>query len=83
MQTFVDINPQVRAGEPVVRGTRISVYVLADLFEQGASLSELLQDFPALTEENLEAGLAYARTHPRPRLRPPPWQNGVVIQRPS
>lgn len=82
MQTFVEINPQVRAGEPVVRGTRISVYVLADLLEQGASPGEMLLDFPSLTEESLEAAVAYARTHPRPTSQPAPWANGVVIRRP-
>jgi uncharacterized protein (DUF433 family) len=81
--TFVEVNPQIRAGEPVVRGTRISVYVLADLFEQGASPSEILQDFPSLTEESLEAAVAYARTRPRPAPQPASWRNGVIILRAS
>jgi uncharacterized protein (DUF433 family) len=81
VKTFVEINPQVIGGEPVVHGTRISVYVLADLVCQGAQKEEILQDYPSLTDESLEAGLAYARVHPRPQPCASLWENGVVIRR--
>ncbi len=82
--TFVTVNTQVRAGEPVVRGTRIPVYMLADLSGQGAPAEELLEDYPSLTPESLEAALTFARLYPR-RGRPPraPWRDGVVIRRGS
>lgn len=71
----VSIRQDVRAGEPVVRGTRIPVHVLADLVAQGATIEELLEDYPALTRDTLDAALLYARLHPRrgPR-RPAPWR---------
>jgi uncharacterized protein (DUF433 family) len=73
---YVSIRPDVRAGEPVVRGTRVPVHVLADLTNQGASREELLEDYPAVTPEALDAALLYARLHPRrgPR-RPAPWHS--------
>lgn len=73
-ERYVSIRPDVRAGEPVVRGTRVPVYVLADLASQGASHEELLQDYPAVTPLALDAALLYARLHPRrgPR-RAAPW----------
>jgi uncharacterized protein (DUF433 family) len=78
---FVTIDPEVRAGEPVVRGTRIPVSVLADLHQQGAPREELLEDYPALTEESLDAALVYARLYPRRgRPRRAPWRNGVVVR---
>jgi uncharacterized protein (DUF433 family) len=79
---WVEVNPEVRAGEPVVRGTRIPVHVLADLAAQGASADELLEDYPRLTTESLAAALLYARMHPR-RGRPPraPWEGGKVIRK--
>jgi uncharacterized protein (DUF433 family) len=81
---FVTSDPQVRAGEPVVRGTRIPVSVLADLAGQGASREELLEDYPALTAESLEAALLHAQLYPRRgRPRRAPWQNGETIRRPS
>jgi uncharacterized protein (DUF433 family) len=72
---YVSIRPDVRAGEPVVRGTRVPVHVLADLSDQGASREELLEDYPAVAPEALDAALLYARLHPRrgPR-RTPPWR---------
>lgn len=81
MWSFVVMDPGIRAGEPVVRGTRISVHVLADLAAQGASTEELLEDYPSLTRESLEAALTWARMYPR-RGRPPraPWKDGVVIR---
>jgi uncharacterized protein (DUF433 family) len=83
--SFVTIDPEVRAGEPVVRGTRIAVHTLADLAAQGAPRDELLEDYPSLSSESLDAALAWARMYPR-RGRPPsspPWKDGVVIRRGS
>lgn len=85
MWSFVNIDPEVRAGEPVVRGTRVSVHMLADLAAQGAPKEELLEDYPSLTPESLQAALTWARMYPR-RGRPPvasPWKNGTVIRRGS
>lgn len=81
-RSFVVLDPAVRAGEPVVRGTRIEVRTLADLARQGASREELLEDFPALTPESLDAALLHARSHPRPgRPRNAPWKDGVVVRK--
>ena len=83
-RSFVTTDPDVRAGEPVVRGTRIPVHMLGDLAEQGASREELLEDYPALTPEALDAALLYARMYPRRgRPRRAPWKNGVVVRKAS
>ncbi|MBB4639055.1 DUF433 domain-containing protein [Longimicrobium terrae] len=77
-RAWVVSDPDVLAGEPVVRGTRISVHVVADLKEQGAGPSELLEEFPSLTPESLEAALLYARMYPRRgRPRRAPWKDGA------
>lgn len=68
-------DPGIRGGEPVVRGTRVPVYLLADLVKQGASPEELSEDYPSINREQLKAALAYAEAHPRrgrPRSRPWP-----------
>lgn len=75
-RTFVVTDPEVRAGEPVVRGTRIPVHALADLASQGADHEELLEDYPVLTRESLDAALLYARMYPRRgRPRRAPWKD--------
>jgi uncharacterized protein (DUF433 family) len=79
-RSLVSTDPEVRTGEAVVHGTRIPVHMLGDLVEQGASREELLEDYPALTPETLDAALLYARMYPR-RGRPrwAAWKNGVVV----
>jgi uncharacterized protein (DUF433 family) len=56
----ISVDPQVMAGKPVVKGTRIPVErVLAHLAE--TSLQDLFEAFPELTLEDVRACLAYAR----------------------
>jgi uncharacterized protein (DUF433 family) len=71
-------DPDIRGGEPVVRGTRVPVFAVADAKRQGAPDSELLEDFPSLTAASLDAALTYAATHPR-RGRPKraPWHTAA------
>ena len=79
-----DADPAVRAGEPVVRGTRVPVHMLADLDAQGATREELLEDYPSLTPDDLDAALLYARVYPRRgRPRRAPWKDGVVLRKAS
>lgn len=82
MWSFISLDENVRAGEPVVRGTRVPVHVLRDLAAHGASRQELLEDYPSLTPESLEAAIAWAEMYPRRgRPRGTPWRDGVVIRR--
>lgn len=48
-------DPRIPQGKPVVRGTRIPVACLA-----GMSKDELLEAYPALTEDGVGAALRYA-----------------------
>ena len=70
------------AGTPVFRGTRIPVYSVADMIEQGTLLVEILEGYPSLTREMVEYAEIYATTHPRPR-RPPiqPWSGTKPVGR--
>jgi uncharacterized protein (DUF433 family) len=73
-QHIVVTDPEIRGGEPVVRGTRIPAYLLHDLAEQGATEDELLADYPAIDRDRLGFVLLYTKTHPRPgRPRKQPW----------
>jgi len=62
-------DPAIRGGEPVIRGTRIPVYLIGDLLSQGADAREILEDYPSLNATMVRSALAYAQTHPR-RGRP-------------
>lgn len=52
-------DPEILRGKPVVRGTRIPVYVIVESFGNGSTESEILEDFPDLTVEDVRAALAY------------------------
>ncbi|HTR77596.1 MAG TPA: DUF433 domain-containing protein [Gemmatimonadaceae bacterium] len=72
----VVFDPATRNGEPVVRGTRIPVHLIAELFAQGADLREILEDYPSLNASKVRSALAYAQTHPRRgRPRKGPWRS--------
>jgi uncharacterized protein (DUF433 family) len=67
-------DPEIRGGEPCIRGTRIGVYEIGAMLEQGASEEELLAGYPSLHREQLGLARIYAHAYPR-RGRPPrhPW----------
>lgn len=65
---------RARDGEPLLRGTEIPVYLLAALADGGASIKEILEDFPSLTEEQVRAALSYAAVYPK-KGRPYPGRS--------
>lgn len=75
-RSLVQVDPEVRGGEPVFRGTRIPVHMIAEFLRKGVTRDELLEDYPSLDEESLEAAVRYAELYPR-RGRPKeaPWRS--------
>ena len=59
---------EIRGGEPVFKGTRIPVHMIAELVEKGAPQSELTADY-RLSAEQLELAVLYGKAYPR-RGRP-------------
>jgi uncharacterized protein (DUF433 family) len=59
-QPRIEINPNVMLGRPVIRGTRITVELILRKLGEGASYSELLQAYPNLTENDLQAAITFA-----------------------
>ena len=53
-------NPRILSGKPVLRGTRISVELLLDLFSAGWTEDDVLESYPHLTREGVRAAFAYA-----------------------
>jgi uncharacterized protein (DUF433 family) len=54
-------NPAVLGGKPTIRGMRISVENVLSLLAQGDTFEDLLEDYPDLTREDIQACMAYAR----------------------
>ena len=61
----ISIDPNVRFGEPCVRGTRITVGDILGYLAGGMSEAELLADFPQLTKDDIRACLTYAAERER------------------
>jgi uncharacterized protein (DUF433 family) len=57
---IITISPEKRFGKPCVRNTRITVYDVLGWLASGMSHTEILSDFPELTEEDISACLSYA-----------------------
>jgi uncharacterized protein (DUF433 family) len=56
-------NPEVLGGKPIIRGTRIAVDLVNDWLESGVSREQILEDYPNLTAEDLEAAAQYRAAH--------------------
>ena len=54
------IDPDVLAGKPTVRGTRMAVDFVLELLAQGWTEAEVLRNYPTLTSEDIRACLRYA-----------------------
>lgn len=66
---FIESNPKIRHGDPVISGTRIGVHAIADRINDGDSLESVLEDYPHVPREAFETALLYAKANPR-RGRP-------------
>ncbi len=53
-------DPQICGGEPVFKGTRVTLRTVLASLAAGDSVEEILADFPALTAEDIRAAIAFA-----------------------
>jgi uncharacterized protein (DUF433 family) len=72
---WIEINPDIKGGEPVIRDTRIGVRAVAQRIEDGDTIEILTEDYPHIPAEAFQTAHTYARAHPR-RGRPTrPWRD--------
>lgn len=57
---YITIEPDKRSGKPCIRNTRMAVHDVLEYLASGMSTEALLDDFPYLTREDIQACLAYA-----------------------
>ena len=67
-QTIITLEPGKRSGKPTIRGMRITVYDVLSYLAAGMTHQEILEDFPYLTEEDIQACLSYAADRERQLL---------------
>ena len=56
----IEINPEVMLGKPVIRETRVPVELILRKLSEGATEADLLDAYPRLTKQDIQAALAYA-----------------------
>ncbi len=61
----ITIEPGKRGGRPCIRGMRIAVYDVLSYLAAGMSTAEILDDFPYLTAEDVQACLGFAAERER------------------
>jgi uncharacterized protein (DUF433 family) len=55
-------DPHVVGGEPVLKGTRVTLRTVLASLAEGATTAEILTDFPTLSEQDVRAAIAFAAT---------------------
>ncbi|MBI4534847.1 MAG: DUF433 domain-containing protein [Ignavibacteriae bacterium] len=58
----ITVNPKLMLGKPTIRGFRMTVEHILEALAGGMSQSEILEEFPFLEVEDIQAALLYARS---------------------
>mgnify|MGYP002338668304 CR=1 FL=1 len=65
-------DPQICGGEYIIKDTRISVRTILASLAEGATMEEILKDFPSLTEDKVRAVIMFAANAAADDLPTPP-----------
>jgi len=56
----ITVDPKIMGGKPVIKGTRIPIYLILEFFESGHTTKDILDMYPDLEEMDIKAALQYA-----------------------
>lgn len=62
LSEYISIDPDIVHGQPRIKGTRIPVSQVLDCLAPGMTESEIMGQFPTLTQAGIRAAAAYAAT---------------------
>jgi uncharacterized protein (DUF433 family) len=78
---LVSSDPDTMGGDPVFRGTRLQVHLIARLLEKGSTEAELFEGYPRLTAEMIRLAPIYAAAYPlRGRPRTQLWHDQSPVR---
>lgn len=60
MNEFIVVDPGICSGKPAIRGTRIMVKNILGTVAGGYSVDQVVESYPELTREMVQAALEYA-----------------------
>lgn len=58
--TFIEVNPKVMMGKPIIKGTRITVELIIEKLAAGEPIEAIVQEHPSLTKDSVYAALQFA-----------------------
>jgi uncharacterized protein (DUF433 family) len=58
----IERDPNIVGGEPVLKGTRVTLKTVLASLAEGATTADILADFPTLSEQDVRAAIAFAAT---------------------
>lgn len=56
----VSVAPNICAGKPCIRGTRIYIAIILDALAEGLTAEEIIDHYPSLEPDDIRAALVYA-----------------------
>lgn len=59
------VDPGILAGKPVVKGTRIPVYLILNLLAHGYDFERIIQAYPVLSKDDIKAAIQYSEAQMR------------------
>jgi len=75
-------DPEIMGGDPVFKGTRVPVHMIADMRAQGDTEEDIMASYPRLTAEMVRLAAVYAAAYPlRGRPRKQPWHDQPPVSR--
>ena len=58
---FIQSNPSIMMGKPVIKGTRITVELILEKLAAGETVEQIIEAHPRLTREAIQSVLAFAK----------------------
>jgi uncharacterized protein (DUF433 family) len=56
----IEVNSRILGGKPVIRGTRIPVYLVLELLSAGYDFKRIIKAYPSLTEADIRVAINYS-----------------------
>ena len=72
---YISRDAHICCGEPVIKGTRVTIRTILASLAEGATTEEILKDFPTLTEKDVRAVIAFAAASAEEDLPTPSMPN--------
>ena len=63
MTDRIIVDPKILVGKPVIKGTRVPVYLVLNLLAHNKTIKDIVEEYPELTREDVVAAIDYAASH--------------------